>query len=104
METPSRRVSVTRRPLPAAKLPLDIFPSPIEKMIVRTRSWATKMMLDNDSDKQRRKNACTVRTALVHCDNTYLSISIVEDTLPEAAGSQDVLNACLMQASLEQNH
>jgi len=97
----SRRISVARKPLPA-KLPLDIFSSPVEKMIMRTRSQATKMMLDNDSDKRSRKKACTVRTALANRDNTYLSI--VEDTLPEAAGSQDVLNACLTQASLEQNN
>ena len=97
----SRRISVARKPHPA-KLPLDIFSSPVEKMIMRTRSWATKMMLDNDSDKQGWKKTCTVLTALANHDSTYLSI--VEDILLEAAGSQDVLNACLMQASLEQNN
>ena len=46
----SRRISGARKPHPA-KLPFDIFSSPVEKMIMRTRSRATKMMLDNDSVK-----------------------------------------------------
>jgi len=49
------------------------------------------MMLDNDTDRQRRKNAFTVCTALTNCDNSYLSI--VEDTLSEAA-------ECLLDAGI----
>jgi hypothetical protein len=41
-----------------------------------------------------------VRTALAKRDDTFLTI--VEDMLPTASGSQDVLKACLTQASLEQ--
>jgi hypothetical protein len=58
------------------------------------------MMLDSSVDVHGRKKACTVRTALAKCDDTFLTI--VEDMLPTAAGSQDVLNACLTQALLKQ--
>ena len=82
------------------------FSSPVEKMIRRTRSRANKMMLDNKINKSERKKACTVRTALANHDNSY--ISIVEDSFPTILrtlpSSQDVLNACLTQASLEQNN
>ena len=75
------------------------YPSPVEKMVRRTRSRANSMMLDSSIDVHGRKKACTVRTALAKRDDTFLTI--VEDMLPTAAGSQDVLNACLTQASLE---
>jgi hypothetical protein len=58
------------------------------------------MMLDSSVDVHGCKKACTVCTALAKRDDTFLTI--VEDMLPTAAGSQDVLNACLMQAPLEQ--
>jgi hypothetical protein len=58
------------------------------------------MMLDSSVNVHGRKKACTVRTALAKRDDTFLTI--VEDMLPTPAGSQDVLNACLMQALLEQ--
>jgi hypothetical protein len=58
------------------------------------------MMLDSTVDVHGLKKACTVRTALAKRDDTFLAI--VEGMLPTAAGSQDVLNACLTQASLEQ--
>jgi hypothetical protein len=58
------------------------------------------MMLDSSVDVHGRKKACTVHTALAKRDDIFLSI--VEDMLPTTAGSQDVLNACLMQALLEQ--
>ncbi len=70
-------------------------------MIKRTRSGSNKTKLDNTIDKQRQKNACTVCTALANCNYSY--ISIMEDTLPDAAGSQDILNACMTQALLEQD-
>jgi hypothetical protein len=69
-------------------------------MARRTRSRANAMMLDSSVDVHRRKKACTVRTALAKRDDSFLTI--VEDMLPIARGSQDVLNACLTQASLEQ--
>ena len=80
--------------------PSGCYPSPVEKMARRTRSRANAMMLDSSVDAHRCKKACTVRTALAKRDDSFLTI--VEDMLPIAHGSQDVLNACLTQASLEQ--
>jgi hypothetical protein len=80
--------------------PSDCYTSPVEKMARRTRSRANAMMLDSSVDAHGRKKACTVRTALAKRDDSFLTI--VEDMLPIARGSQDVLNACLTQASLEQ--
>jgi hypothetical protein len=70
-------------------------------MAKRTRFRANQIMIDPSVDKQKKRNACKVRTALARGSHTYLTI--IEDMigLPIAAGSQDVLNACLMQASLE---
>ncbi len=93
--------SAARMPLPP-NFPFSTFSSPVEKMIERIRSQANKMMLDNTIDKHRQKNACTVRTALANRNNSY--VSIVEDTLTNAAGSQDILNACMTQASLERDN
>ena len=76
------------------------YPSPVEKMVRRTRSRANSMMLDSSVDVHGRKKACTVRTALAKRDDTFLTI--VEDMLPTATGSQYVLHACLTQASLDQ--
>ncbi len=59
-------------------------------------------MLNNTIDKKRWKNACTVRTALANHNDSY--ISIVEDTLANAAGFKDILNAFMMQALLEQDN
>ena len=105
VECSARRESVARMPLPP-NFPFSTFSSPVEKMIRRTRSRANKMMLDNKINKSERKKACTVRTALAKRDNSY--ISIVEDSFPTILrtppSSQDVLNACLTQASLEQNN
>ncbi len=58
------------------------------------------MMLDSSIDEKGQKKACTVRTGLVKRDDTFLTI--VEDMLPTAVGSQDVLKVCLTQALLEQ--
>ncbi len=105
VECSARRETVARMPLPPEFL-LSTFSSPVEKMIRRSRSWSNKMMLDNKINKRKRKKACTVHTALANHDNSY--VSIVEDTLPTILrtppSSQDVLNACLTQASLEQNN
>ncbi len=73
--------SVVRMPLPL-NFAFSTFSSPVEKMIRRTRSWANKMMLNNTTDKQRKKNACTVCTALANCNNSY--DSIVEDMFANA--------------------
>ena len=80
--------------------PSGCYPSPVEKMAKRTRSRANAMMLDSSVDAHGRKKACTVRTALAKRDDSFLTI--VEDMFPIAHGTQDVLNACLTQALLEQ--
>ncbi len=58
------------------------------------------MMIDIYVDAHRQKKAYTLRTALAKHDDSFLTI--VKDMIPIAACSQDVLNACLMQALLEQ--
>jgi hypothetical protein len=50
-------------------------------------------------DCATRKKAYTVRTALANNNETY--VTIAKDMLPTKPGSQDVLNVCLTQASLE---
>ena len=57
-----------------------------------------KRMVDKSISESARKKACKVRTALANNIETY--VSIVKDMMP-AAGSQDVLDICLTQASLE---
>ncbi len=93
----------------AARVPLPLngpfcapsnYPSPVEKIVRRTMSRANSMMLDSSVDVHGQKKACTVRTAPAKRDDTFLTN--VEDMLPTAAGSQDVLKVCLTQASLEQ--
>jgi hypothetical protein len=82
--------------------PSNCYPSPVKKMARRTRFQANSMMLNRSVDVHGRKKACTVpvHTALTKRDDTFLTI--VEDMLPTAVGSQDILNACLTQALLEQ--
>jgi hypothetical protein len=95
------RVAMTLLPLNwLLCAPSNCYPSPVEKMARKTRSRANSMMLDSSVDVHERKKACKVRTALAKRDDTFLTI--VEDMFPTDAGSQDVLNACLTQASLEQ--
>jgi hypothetical protein len=48
------------------------------------------------------QETCIVLTTLAKRDDSFLTI--VEDMLPIARGSQDVLNACLTQALLEQTN
>ncbi len=73
----------------------------VRKSAVRNAAEAYEKMVDDSSVYVHgQKKACTVRTALAKRDDTFLTI--VEDMLPTAAGSQDVLKVCLTQASLEQ--
>jgi hypothetical protein len=76
----------------------NLYGSPVKKMTKRTRFRTNQMMIDPSVDKQKRRN---VHTALAKGNHTYPTI--IEDLigLPIASGSQDVLNACLTQASLE---
>ena len=99
----ARDSGVVRMPMPLNwpfSAPSNCYPSPFETMTRRTRSRANAMMLGSSVDAHGRKKACTVRTALAKHDNTFFTIA--EDMLPTAVGSQDVLNACLTQALLEQ--
>ena len=63
-----------------------------------TRTRTMKRMVDKSISESARKKASKVRTALANNVETY--VSIVKDMMP-AAGSQDVLDICLTQASLE---
>jgi hypothetical protein len=58
-----------------------------------------KRMTDRSITDSARKKACTVRTALANNVETY--VSIIRDMIPVAPASQDVLDVCLTQASLE---
>jgi hypothetical protein len=70
-------------------------------MATRARVQANKKIIDPSVDKHKKQKAGKVHTALANGDHAYLTI--VKDVigLPIAAGSQDVLNACLTLASLE---
>ena len=72
---------------------------PFDSMLTRTRARAMKRMTDKSITDSARKKACTVRTALANNVETY--VSIVRDMIPGAPASQDVLEVCLTQASLE---
>ena len=56
-------------------------------------------MGDMTITKGERTKACMVRTGLATDDAVY--VSIVKDMMPGMPASQDVLNVCLTQASLE---
>ena len=58
-----------------------------------------KRMIDKTLTESTQKKACTVQTALAKNDDTY--VSIVKDLLPTGPGSQDVLDVCLTQASID---
>ena len=74
-------------------------PERINNMVGRVRTRSMEMMADRDLSGSTRKKAYTVRTALANNDETY--VTIAKDMLPTKPGSQDVLNVCLTQASLE---
>ena len=74
-------------------------PELINIMVGRVRTRSMEMMADRDLSGSARKKAYTVRTALANNDETY--VTIAKDMLPTKPGSQDVLNVCLTQASLE---
>ncbi len=67
-------------------------------MVGQARTLAMKRMINKMLTESARKKACTVQTALAKNDDTY--VSIVKDLLPTRPGSQDVLDVCLMQASI----
>ena len=70
----------------------------ITRMVDRTRLKATRKMIDPSSTPRTKKRACIVHVALAECNQSF--VSIIEDTLP--ACSQEALNVCLLQASLQE--
>jgi len=93
----SSQQAVDRIPAPA-NWPFST-PERINNMVGRARTRSMQMMADRDLSRSTRKKAYTVRTALANNDKTY--VTIAKDRLPTKPGSQDVLNVCLTQASLE---
>ena len=75
-------------------------PERIKKMVSRVRTRSMMRMGDMTLNKSDRTKACVVRTGLANNNETYMSIvnDMVVSGLP---ASQDVLNVCLTQASLE---
>ena len=72
---------------------------PFDTMVTRTRTRAMKRMTDKSITDSARKKACMVRTALANNVETY--VSIVRDMIPGSPASQEILEVCLTQASLE---
>jgi hypothetical protein len=72
---------------------------PFDTMLTRTRARAMKRMTNRSITDSAQKKACTVQTALANNVETY--VSIVRDMISGAPASQDVLDVCLTQASLE---
>jgi hypothetical protein len=58
-----------------------------------------KRMIDKTLTESTQKKACTVQIALAKNYETY--VSSVKDLLPTRLGSQDVLDVCLTQASID---
>mgnify|MGYP006203619953 CR=1 FL=1 len=58
-----------------------------------------KRMTDKSITDSAHKKACTVHTVLANNIETY--VSILRDMILGAPASQDVLDVCLTQASLE---
>ena len=56
-------------------------------------------MGDMTISKSEHTKACMVQTGLATDNSDY--VSIVKEMMPGMPTSQDVLNVCLMQASLE---
>jgi hypothetical protein len=75
-------------------------PERTKKMVSRVRTRSMMRMGDTTLNKSDRTKACVVRTGLANNDETYVSIvnNMVVSGMP---ASQDVLNVCLTQASLE---
>jgi hypothetical protein len=68
-------------------------------MVSRVRTCSMIRTGDVTISKSERTKACMVQTGLVTDDAVY--VSIVKDMMPGMPASQDVLNICLTQASLE---
>ena len=75
-------------------------PKRTKKMVSRVRTRSMMRMGDTTLNKSDRTKACVVRTGLAYNDETYESI-VNDMVLSDMPASQDVLNVCLTQASLE---
>ncbi len=71
----------------------------VDDMVGQARTLAIKRMINKTLTESAQKKACTVQTALAKNDDTY--VSIVKDLLPTGPGSQDSLDVCLTQASID---
>ncbi len=71
----------------------------VNDIVGQARTLAMKRMINKTLTESAWKKACTVQTARAKNDDTY--VSIVKDLLPTGPGSQDVLDVCLTQASID---
>jgi hypothetical protein len=90
---PGSKGQVERIPTPAKW--------PLEQMLTRTRAKATKRMSDMNLDERSRQKTYTVQAVLVKKDEIYTSVFEDIHMQHENPVSQDFLNACLMQVSIE---
>ncbi len=74
-------------------------PEHAKNMVSRVRTCLMMRMGDVTISKSECTKACMVQTGLAMDDAVY--VSIVKDMMPGTPASQDVLNVCLTQASLE---
>ncbi len=90
---------------PRSKGQVERIPTPVnwpfEQMLTPTRAKATKRMSDMNVNERSRQKAYTVQAALVKKDEIYTSVFEDIHMQHENPGSQDFLNASLMQASIE---
>ena len=72
--------------------------SSITRMVDRTHLKVTRKMSNPSSTPRTKKRACIIRVALAERNQSF--VSIIEDTLP--ACSQEALDVCMFQASLQE--
>ncbi len=73
----------------------------LDDMDGRVRIRVIKRMANKKLTASTWKKACKVRTALATNDMTY--ISIVNDSLANKPGPQDIPNYCLTKSPIEMN-
>ena len=74
---------------------------PFDNMLTRTRARAMKRMTDRSITDSARKRRARCELCWLTINNVETYVSIVRDMIPVAPASQDVLDVCLTQASLE---
>jgi hypothetical protein len=71
----------------------------LDDMVGRVRTRVMKRMANKELTASTQKKACKVRTALATNNKTY--VTIMKHLLADKPGLHDILNYCLMQASIE---